>query len=115
MEIICSGNIPNGLQIIEKFISEDEERLFLKLFNIIQESNLKNRQVKHYGYEFRYGSNDVDLSSPLEENLPKECDILWDRLQNLGIDFRIPDQLTVNKYCPGYGKKIFISYYYLFI
>lgn len=102
-EMICSGNIPNGLQIIENFLSEDEERLFLKLFNIVQDSNLKNRQVKHYGYEFRYGSNDVDLGSPLGEKIPTECDILWDRLKKIGIDFRIPDQLTINKYCPGHG------------
>lgn len=64
--------------------------------------------MKHYGYEFRYGSNDVDLNSPLSDKIPSECDELWARLKSHGIDFRIPDQLTVNKYSPGQGKGTFL-------
>ncbi|XP_045763065.1 alkylated DNA repair protein alkB homolog 8 [Maniola jurtina] len=102
-EVICSSEVPDGLKIIENFITEEEEKSYIKLFDWVDESNLKNRQVKHYGYEFRYGSNDVDLSSPLSEKIPEECDVLWTRLKSHGIDFRIPDQMTVNKYSPGQG------------
>lgn len=102
-EIVCTSKNPEGLHLIENFITETEERELLKLFDWIEESNLKNRQVKHYGYEFRYGSNDVDLDNPLIEKIPPECDALWERLKGHGIDFRIPDQLTVNKYIPGQG------------
>ncbi|XP_047545550.1 alkylated DNA repair protein alkB homolog 8 isoform X1 [Vanessa atalanta] len=102
-EVVCTSNNPEGLHLLTDFISETEERAFLQLFDWIDESNLKNRQVKHFGYEFRYGSNDVDLSSPLSENIPEECNILWERLSSYGIEFRIPDQLTVNKYSPGQG------------
>lgn len=62
--------------------------------------------MKHYGYEFRYGSNDVDLSQPLDEKIPQECEIIWKRLEDYGINFSIPDQLTVNKYSPGQGKEL---------
>ncbi|CAH2092389.1 unnamed protein product [Euphydryas editha] len=102
-EIVCSSKNPEGLYLIEDFITETEERAFLNLFDWVEDSSLKNRKVKHYGYEFRYGSNDVDLENPLIEKIPPECNVLWERLKGYGIDFRIPDQLTVNKYIPGQG------------
>lgn len=107
-EIVCQYEDPQGLHIFSNFISNDEESLFLQLFDSeddVNSSNLKNRYVKHYGYEFRYGSNDVDLTSPLEEKIPKECDNLWARLRDCGINLESkPDQMTVNKYLPGQGK-----------
>lgn len=104
-EVICTHESPKGLLLLNNFISIDEEANFLNLFNWNPESsNLKNRQVKHYGFEFRYGSNDVDLSSPLEEKIPRECDVLWKRLKEQGFNLGTPDQLTVNKYSPGHGE-----------
>ncbi|CAH2260497.1 alkylated DNA repair protein alkB homolog 8 [Pararge aegeria] len=105
-EVLCTSDIPNGLKIFENIITAEEEKSYIKLFDWsleLDESNLKNRQVKHYGYEFRYGSNDVDLHSPLSEKIPQQCDALWEKLRSHCIDFRIPDQLTVNKYSPGQG------------
>ncbi|XP_028173722.1 alkylated DNA repair protein alkB homolog 8 [Ostrinia furnacalis] len=105
-EIICSHENPKGLILLNDFITIEEEKTFLKIFDWdenIDSSTLKNRQVKHYGYEFRYGTNDVDLSSPLIEKIPEECDVLWRRLRKHGIDVGIPNQLTVNKYAPGHG------------
>ncbi|KAI8440595.1 hypothetical protein MSG28_001816 [Choristoneura fumiferana] len=103
LEIICDHAHPKGLHILNDFITPEEEDLFLKLFDFEQSSNLKNRQVRHYGYEFRYGSNDVDLASPLEAGIPEECGVLWQRLKARGVDIGVPDQLTVNKYKPGQG------------
>lgn len=105
-EIIIADSDPEGLLVLNDFITEEEEQQYMKLFDwteVVESSSLKNRQVKHFGYEFRYGSNDVDLSNPLEEKIPEECDILWDRLKEYGLDIGIPDQLTVNKYSPGQG------------
>ncbi|XP_072941626.1 tRNA (carboxymethyluridine(34)-5-O)-methyltransferase ALKBH8 [Epargyreus clarus] len=102
-ELVCPYNNPNGLTIIEDFISEEEERQLIELFDWVEPSSLKNRQVKHYGYEFRYGSNDVDLTSPLEKHIPDQCNLFWERLREHGVDFETPDQLTVNKYSPGQG------------
>lgn len=101
-EIVCTDQTPEGLLLIENFINEEEENMLLRLFDWV-DPNLKNRQVKHYGYEFRYGSNDVDLDNPLSEKIPQECQLLWNRLEENGIKIKIPDQLTVNKYNPGQG------------
>lgn len=112
-EIICNKREPEGLHIFENFISESEENEFLNIFDTMsnEESSLKNRQVKHYGYEFRYGSNDVDLTSPLTEKIPAMCDFLWPRLKMCGIDIPSkPDQLTVNKYRPGQGNSLIYLY-----
>ncbi|KAH9629067.1 hypothetical protein HF086_011330 [Spodoptera exigua] len=103
-EIICTHENPKGLLLLNDFITQEEEKAFIKLFDWNPESNnLKNRLVKHYGYEFRYGSNDVDLNSPLIDKIPKECNILWKRLEEKGFNVGVPDQLTVNKYSPGQG------------
>lgn len=106
LEVICDHAYPKGLLILNDFITPEEEKLFLNLFDFEESSNLKNRQVKHYGYEFRYGSNDVDLASPLEARIPEECGVLWQRLKAQGLDVGVPDQLTVNKYKPGQGKTL---------
>lgn len=120
-EIMCQHGNPKGLTLLTNFITVDEEKQFTELFDWpddTESSSLKNRQVKHYGYEFRYGSNDVDLNSPLLEKIPKECGILWKRLKEQGIDVGIPDQLTVNKYRPGQGinlKLVFTHYVIIFL
>lgn len=64
---------------------------------------MKNRRVKHYGYEFRYGTNDVDETKPLEIKLPPVCDRLLDKCLQLKLISNKPDQLTVNLYEPGQG------------
>lgn len=98
---------PSGLTVIEDFITEQEESLLLSLNNFSEISNnglMKHRQVKHYGYEFKYDINNVDKNCPLEENIPEECDFLWTRLASKQTDISFkPDQLTVNCYKPGQG------------
>ena len=103
---------PPGLVLLEDFISEEEETEILKLlkFNDSGEeysSELKHRKVKHYGYEFKYGSNNVNLSEPIKK-IPSELNYLWDRLKKYSDNFEsdfdfTPDQLTVNCYEPGQG------------
>ena len=66
--------------------------------------SLKHRQVKHYGYEFLYGTNNVNLDHPLKCGIPSECDNIIDQLISDGHVNTKPDQLTVNKYEPGQGK-----------
>lgn len=110
--------LPPGLIILENFITCDEEEM---LINLIERTKLnqhdcntvlKHRQVKHFGYEFRYGTNDVDVDKPLaDEPIPSECDFLWHRFGDRNVAFveatsplSPPEQLTVNKYEPGHGK-----------
>lgn len=93
------GRLPPGLSVIHDFVSEEEEAKLLSLCDFEDSGNMKHRQVKHYGFEFRYDINNVDKDKPLKEGIPKECDFLWGRLP---FDFT-PEQLTVNRYKPGQG------------
>ena len=65
--------------------------------------SLKHRRVKHYGYEFLYGTNNVDVYCPLNCGIPAVCDSLIDQLISDGHLTAKPDQLTVNSYQPGQG------------
>lgn len=64
---------------------------------------LCHRRVKHFGYEFLYGTNNVDKSNPLHDGIPSVCDVVLERIQQ-HVAFR-PDQMTVNEYKPGQGRK----------
>ncbi|XP_050293011.1 alkylated DNA repair protein alkB homolog 8 isoform X2 [Anthonomus grandis grandis] len=101
------GETPPGLIIIDNFIDECKEELLLNLcqFNSGASGEMKHRQVKHFGYEFRYDINNVDKDKPLSDPLPKETDFLWTKLGHLSPEFSTfkPDQLTINHYCPGQG------------
>ena len=65
---------------------------------------LKHRRVKHYGYEFMYGINNVDPGKPLKQGIPEECQKHLGRFLDRGIIPHLPDQLTVNQYAPGQGE-----------
>ncbi|EDW01655.1 alkylated DNA repair protein alkB homolog 8 [Drosophila grimshawi] len=102
--------LPNGLLLLCNFITEAEEALLLQAIAIddagaaCTEDTLKHRHVKHFGYEFLYGSNNVDAAQPLEQPIPAACDFLWQRLDSTKISGTfLPDQLTVNEYEPGQG------------
>lgn len=66
---------------------------------------LKHRQVKHFGFEFKYGINDVDADDPLPQGIPPVCSNFLQRALATGHVTHYPDQLTVNQYQPGQGRK----------
>lgn len=106
---------PNGLIVLENFISSKEEDEILAIIGFqsdddsLNSSELKHRKVKHYGYEFKYSTNNVCLDEPIDA-IPTELNFLWERLSNhhekncyhFNFNFK-PDQLTVNCYKPGQG------------
>lgn len=110
-EETIGNNVPNGLIILSDFLTEEEEYQFIDMIDWSREINsgqtLKHRQVKHFGYEFRYDNNRVDASKPLSAKIPEICSLLFKRLRekykDLSIPSSEPDQLTVNKYEPGQG------------
>jgi len=59
--------------------------------------------VRHYGFQFEYGSNNVNPDHPLEEKIPDECDFVSERLLEQNLVAWVPEQLTVNQYEPGQG------------
>ena len=64
--------------------------------------------MRHFGYEFIYGSNCVDKNTPLELKIPTSMNYICDRiLENKLMDV-YPDQLTVNHYQPGQGMLFFL-------
>ncbi|KAH8269617.1 hypothetical protein KR018_010538 [Drosophila ironensis] len=106
---LWNGPLPNGLLVLADFVSEQEESLLLAAIaedgRTTEGGSLKHRNVKHFGYEFLYGTNNVDPAKPLEQPIPSACDMLWPRLEDISSawDWSIPDQLTVNEYEPGQG------------
>lgn len=100
--------IPSGLIILKDFITEEEESILLKSIRTDEDEEnqtLKHRSVKHFGYEFLFGTNNVDPANPMDRRIPQECDLLWERLKgrNIPMEWECPDQLTVNEYMPGQG------------
>lgn len=106
MESTWSGDLPEGLIILEDFITSDEERELAECVNwSVDDESLKHRQVKHFGYQFLYGSNNVDIDNPLAEEIPTACAKLWPRLEQKvpSLGAILPEQLTINKYEVGQG------------
>lgn len=73
-----------------------------KTFAESASSQLKHRQVKHFGYEFEYGTNMVDPDKPIAP-IPEEYKFLQDLFDEHNQDHTY-DQLTINKYLPGQGN-----------
>ena len=97
--------IPPGLKVIPDFVTAEEEETLVNLFNWensrSQENVLKHRQVKHFGFEFNYSTNDIDPDVPLEEAIPQECLKVAEKARDLKLSEYLADQMTVNRYLPG--------------
>jgi alkylated DNA repair protein alkB family protein 8 len=61
---------------------------------------MKNRLVKHFGFEFDYLTNKIKSDKPIEA-IPEECQTILKRLLHQKLIKEIPDQLTINYYSPG--------------
>lgn len=112
--------LPPGLIVLKEFITPEEEERLINCIcwdhdepEIESNTSLKHRQVKHFGYEFLYGSNKVDVNKPLDRRIPSECDFLWNRIaekSSYRMPWAKPDQLTVNKYEAGQGEQTLLLY-----
>ncbi|CAL8350751.1 unnamed protein product [Lota lota] len=101
--------LPEGLSLVEDFVSSEEEAVLLAAVDwstfddVTAQKALKHRRVKHYGYEFRYDTNNVDKDKPLSVGIPDECVPILESCLKDGHIGAMPDQLTVNQYQPGKG------------
>lgn len=103
-EIATSGVIRRnilgipGLDYLTDFLSDSEES---DLVAVIDESpwsaELKTRRVQHYGWRYSYRDRRVDESMYLGP-LPDWARNLAQRLVDLGLLGKIPDQVIVNDY-----------------
>ncbi|KYM95618.1 PREDICTED: alkylated DNA repair protein alkB homolog 8 [Cyphomyrmex costatus] len=116
---VSDSAFPPGLTLIENFITEEQEKMLLetvdwdKCKNVIDLqsiswdqygtvwSQLKYRDVKHFGYEFEYGTNLVNPDKPIVP-IPQEYKFLQTLFDKHGHKYTY-DQLTVNRYLPGQG------------
>ncbi|KAG5337840.1 ALKB8 protein, partial [Acromyrmex heyeri] len=121
--VIPDPAFPPGLTLMENFITEEQEKILLgtlnwdKCKNVIDLqsinwdeyastlatvwSQLKYRDVKHFGYEFEYDTNLVNLNKPIEP-IPQEYKFLQTLFDKHGHKYTY-DQLTINRYLPGQG------------
>ncbi|XP_050525554.1 alkylated DNA repair protein alkB homolog 8-like isoform X2 [Daktulosphaira vitifoliae] len=95
-------DLPPGLEIIDNFITDKQEIFLLNFLNErwINSSCMKNRQVKHYGYEFDYDNNGVKQNSYCDP-IPKEFEFVLNII-TLKLNW-YPNQITINRYLPGQG------------
>jgi alkylated DNA repair protein alkB family protein 8 len=95
----CEEEVPiPGISLFKDWIDETYEQELIALFDSHEWSPLTNRRVQHYGYEFIYGANNVNSTTPIRP-IPELMQPILDRLEAM-YGFRF-DQLTVNDYAPG--------------
>lgn len=101
-------SLPSGLTLIRSFVTPDQEEELMAFLDSTHtsHSHLKHRQVVHYGYEFDYRTNNVDIGRPLPGGFPQLIQHLISKIGSCGHVHNSPDQLTVNHYPPGAGKNI---------
>ena len=97
---------PPGLALLHNFITAAEEEELMAFFDSTHSSHsyLKHRQVLHYGYEFNYDTNNVDIHSPLPGGFPLLIQHLVTEVAGCEHVHNTPDQVTVNMYPPGAGN-----------
>jgi len=95
---------PPGLRMIPNFLDKSEGEMLLQAetANVVSQQ-LAQRFVKHYGYDFRYGTNDVDINLPSTDKIPQHMQFAIQKMIDFGIYEEIPEQVTVNHYYPGQG------------
>lgn len=91
-----------GLNLIENYISEEEERNLIAQIDKQNWLNDLKRRVQHYGYKYDYKARRIDVSMKIG-SLPNWGTKLADRFYQEGIFSKLPDQLIVNEYQIGQG------------
>ena len=89
-EDAATGSIP-GLYVYNDVITPDEEAEMLKKIDEGKWTKLLNRRVQHFGYEFKYGTNNVDTTDQVGD-LPDFCNPLRDNLTKVLKSFKTSDK-----------------------
>ena len=95
----------SGLTLLEDFIDEEYETAIVKFLDKVKWNPMNNRRVVHYGYEFLYGTNNIDKMRPIEP-FPEIFKPLMEKLnKEIASKYnQAPfDQCTINDYAPGQG------------
>ncbi len=94
------SELPPGLLLLTNFVSEEEEADLLRSVCWKEDDGegkaLKNRQVRHFGHDFVYGSNSIS-EEPNGRPFPTCWGPLLDRAVRDGHLPEEPDQCTANR------------------
>ena len=88
---------PLGLDLVQDFISADEELVLVETIDSLKWDRSMKRRVQHYGWRYDYKKRMVDPKSYIGP-LPDWAQTLAERLLELRVTPEIPDQVIVNNY-----------------
>lgn len=94
--------LPQGLVMIENFITEKEEKELLEAVNSQEWNNSLKRRTQHYGFKYSYTDRSVNQDNYLGP-LPDFSKFVVDRMEKQNLINERPIQLIVNEYTPGQG------------
>jgi alkylated DNA repair dioxygenase AlkB len=95
---------PAGLSYLVEFVSGDEERALLDLFDqmefhhVVMRGKESRRAVRHFGYEYEYESRRLVPTEPLPLDLHW---LLYRAADLVGHDQEYFDQTLISHYAPG--------------
>mmetsp|Transcript_17078 Transcript_17078/g.20219 ORF Transcript_17078/g.20219 Transcript_17078/m.20219 type:complete len:131 (+) Transcript_17078:66-458(+) len=82
-----TGAIP-GLYILDDFVNEEESSELIRTLDTRKWSKLLNRRVQHYGFEFKYGANNVNADEQMG-HMPAFFDFLQPKLDRVLSSFNL--------------------------
>jgi alkylated DNA repair dioxygenase AlkB len=91
-----------GLLYIPDYITNVEEKQFIKTISKQDWDNSLKRRVQHYGYRYDYKARNVTKDMYLGK-LPKWLNDLASKIKEDGLCEVVPDQVIINEYEPGQG------------
>ena len=89
-----------GLQLIDNFLTEDEEVELMRLIDASPWDRSISRRTQHYGFRYDYTAKTAQDPAP---PIPDWCVFVVDRLIERRLLKERPDQLIINEYTPGQG------------
>jgi len=93
---------PNGLRLVEDFISPEEEASLLATIDAGKWDTAMSRRVQHHGWRYDYKAKKVDPAGYIGP-LPDWAAGLAHRLHDRGLIPELPDQVIVNEYVGQQG------------
>jgi alkylated DNA repair dioxygenase AlkB len=91
-----------GLIYIPDYITDVEEKQFIKSIGKQDWDNSLKRRVQHYGYRYDYKARNVTDDMYLGK-LPKWLNDIASKIKEDGLCEDVPDQVIINEYEPGQG------------
>ena len=96
---------PEGLVLVDDFLSQEEALGWMESvagsMETPEEEGMKLRKVCHFGYNFNYDINNIDLEDLSAQPFPRIWSSALERAVADGYLEEMPDQCTVNRYLPG--------------